>query len=92
MSKISYARQVGQVYEFGHIEITNSGTKFEKRTHVPQGICPTLDQALQMNQMALRGAPRIGRAISPAFTWSDAPMALFTTPSLRAGNDVEMAA
>lgn len=92
MNKITYARKQGQVYEFGHIVITDSGTKFEKRTHVPQGTCPTLDQALAANQMALKGAPRIGKAISPAFTWSDAPMALFTTPSLRASNDVEMAA
>ena len=92
MSKITYARKQGQVYEFGHIVITDSGTKLEKRTYVPKGTCPTLDQALQMNQMALRGTPRIGRAISPAFTWSDAPMALFTTPSLRASNDVELAA
>lgn len=92
MSKISYARKAGDVYEFGHIVITNTGTEHEKREHVPEGTCPTLDQALQMNSMALKGSPRIGRAINPAFTWSDAPMALLNNPSLRASNDVELAA
>lgn len=93
MNKITYARQIENAeFEFGHIVINDSGTKNEKRSYIPSGTRPTLDLALAANQMALEGAPRIGRAIHPAFTWSDAPMALLIKPSLRETQRVEMVA
>lgn len=91
MNKITYARKTDEGYEYGHIVIHHSGEKKERREHIPRGVCPTLDQALTANQMALKGTPRIGNAINPAFTWSEAPMNLFIKPSLRASNDVAMA-
>lgn len=93
MKHTAYARRIeNDTYEFGHIVINDSGTKNEKRSYIPSGTRPTLDLALAANQMALEGAPRIGRAIHPTFTWSDAPMALLIKPSLRETQRVEMVA
>ena len=62
MSKIKYSRKVGAVFEYGHMRITDGGTKQEKREYVPLGTRPTMEAALAANSMAKKGAPRIGHS------------------------------
>ena len=58
-------------FEYGHITISDTATKNEKRTYVPLGIKATIDEALKANSMALEGSPRLGRTFTAQFSWSD---------------------
>lgn len=71
MSPCLYTRKVDSGYEYGHMHITDLGSKNEKRKHIAHGVSPTLDEALKANGMKLKGQPRIGVAIEAAFTWND---------------------
>lgn len=66
MSSCNYARKIDSgCYEYGHMKITDAGTKKEERHYVPLGTCPTLEAALQANAMAPRGEPRRGGSLQP---------------------------
>ena len=71
MKHCTYARKHGHEFEFGYMTITDSGTKQEKREYIPQGTRPTLDEALAVNQMALKGKPRLGANHLAPFSWSE---------------------
>ena len=71
MKHCTYARKHGHEFEFGHMTIIDSGTKQEKREYIPQGTRPTLDEALAVNQMALKGKPRLGVSYQAPFSWSE---------------------
>lgn len=69
MSPCLYTRKVPAGYEYGYCQILNTGTKQEKREHIPKGVKPTMEEALAANQMAAKGLPRIGVLTEPA-PWS----------------------
>lgn len=71
MTPCTYTRKVPQGYEFGYITLENTAMKNEKRTYVPLGIKPTIDEALIANQMALKGEPRLGSQYSAPLIWSE---------------------
>lgn len=62
MSQIKYSRKLGDAYEYGHMRVTEGGTKQEKREYIPLGTRPTMEAALSANSMAEKGAPRIGHS------------------------------
>ena len=71
MKHCTYARKHGNEFEFGHMTIVDSGTKQEKWEYIPLGTRPTLDEALAVNQMALKGKPRLGVYHHTPFSWSE---------------------
>ena len=59
MSRCTYIRRVKKQYEYGHMEIKNTGTPKEERIYVPAGLADSADEALARNNMALVGQPKI---------------------------------
>lgn len=62
MNPVKYTRRLDNVFEYGHMRITEVGTKKEKREYVALGTRPTMEAALAANSMAKKGAPRIGHS------------------------------
>lgn len=58
----NYVRKNAGSYEYGHIQITNHAGKEEKRIYVPLGNAPSYYEALSLNNMAIKGAPRINHS------------------------------
>ena len=61
MANCSFVRRAREGYEFGHIEIKESGTKQERREYNIRGIAPTMDEALSANAMAQAGLASNGK-------------------------------
>lgn len=57
-----YVRKNKNGYEYGHIQVTGHAGKDEKRTYVPAGEAPDYYEALTLNNMAIKGAPRINHS------------------------------
>ena len=73
MSKCKYARKKGDTWEYGHIEIIDSGTKTEKRKYVAKGHAPNYEDACLFNDMATQGQPKVRPHIekhNPERTWN----------------------
>lgn len=72
MTECKFARKAkdGAFYEYGYWQITDIGTKSEKRIAIVTGTAPSLDEALTLNTMSLNGSKRIG--VNPSdLIWKD---------------------
>lgn len=73
MSKCNYVRKNCSGWEYGHIEIIDSGTKLEKRKYVAAGHAPSYEEACHQNLMATQGQPKVRPHIekhNPERTWN----------------------
>jgi hypothetical protein len=61
MANCSFVRRARGGYEFGLIEIKESGTKHERREYNIRGTAPTMDEALSANAMAQAGLASNGK-------------------------------
>ncbi len=64
MSNAKYVRKDDKAkgYEYGFIEITDTGSSKEKRNHIKVGTAPTYEEALLLNDMAVSGARQQGHS------------------------------
>lgn len=64
-STCAFVRKSGNGYEYGEITIQNLAQKDEKRIYNVKGECPTLNEALTANSMALEGQLKVKPEVVP---------------------------